>query len=451
MNLRNFHRSVFKVSIIIISLITLLIFPIRRAYSQTAQIKNLSSIVLSSVDSSGVEFVHVQIENTGIGTITNTAGEFALHITDSIYNIYPSLLLSCIGYKSKTIDILTIEKNKTFYDTIFLEPEATYLKEVIVTANKKDTLDIFIAKVIDKMRDNYINRNYYAKGFFRQVSQKGDSASRLIEAAIDIRDVGYFKRSEKIKIRVNQLRKSNDYVRYSWIKSLYKLAFGTQNDIIETYNSDLLRPDKVLTKKDGLNDFKDFRLDSIVGERENTIACISFISYRNGDSILLYHSGKLFVNLKDLAILRIEYSWTPNPNAPLPNKLFASSFYNGICRTRKVVEYQKVGSKYYPLFISVFEPIDGAIILKGNEAYKESIILLNNIDNKPDNSRIRNKEKEDRGEDVYEKEFPFNPEFWKTYNTVVINPLKDKDRFSLERKQNLNEQFNKNGYRGKKK
>lgn len=110
-----------------------------------------------------------------------------------------------------------------------------------------------------------------------------------------------------------------------------------------------------------------------------------------------------------------------------------------------------MGSKYYPLFISVFEPIDGAIILKGNEAYKESIILLNNIDNKPDNSRIRNKEKEDPEEDVYEKEFPFNPEFWKTYNTVVINPLKDKDRFSLERKQNLNEQFNKNGYRGKKK
>ena len=256
-------------------------------------------------------------------------------------------------------------------------------------------------------------------------------------------------KNTKIKIRVNQLRKSNDYVSYSWIKTLYKLTIGTPNDIIETYNSDLLRPDKELTKNKELNDFKDFKLDSIVGKGENAIACISFISYRNGDSILLYHSGRLFVNVKDLAILRVEYSWVPNPTATLPHQAFL--FYNGICRVRKVIEYQKIGLKYYPLFISVFQPIDGAITSSRKQEYKESIILINSIDDKSDNSRIRNKEKEYSDEDFYEKEFPFDPEFWKTYNMVIINPLKDKDRFSLERKQNLNEQFIKNGYRGEKK
>jgi hypothetical protein len=73
------------------------------------------------------------------------------------------------------------------------------------------------------------------------------------------------------------------------------------------------------------------------------------------------------------------------------------------------------------------------------------------INAKQHNQKIRHKEKENDDVDVYEKPFPFNPEFWQTYNMVSLNPITDKDIFSLERKQNLNDQFIKNGYRSKKK
>lgn len=419
--------------------------------AQNPKYKSFQSIVLNSTDSSAVQWAHVQITNAGIGTIANNSGEFILHVADTVYKSYPDIKFGCIGFKSKVISLFDIDQNRLQYDSIFLEPETTYLREVIVTANKKDTLDIFLLKVIAKLKRNYANTTFYCEAFFRQISQTGESASRLVEAAIDIKDNGYSKHNSRIKIRINQLRKSNDYTNYSWIKNLYNLTFGSSNDILQTYNSDLLRPNKELTKKNAFNDFKEFKLDSIIGKGVNAIASITFVSHRNGDSILLFHKTRLLINLTDLAILRIEHSWTPNPKVTLVNTSSLSAFYHGVCRVKKTIEYQKIGSRYYPLFISVFEPVDGSQFANNEQSYKESIILVNKIDAKQHNQKIRYKEKENDDVDVYEKPFPFNPEFWETYNMVSLNPITDKDIFSLERKQNLNDQFIKNGYRSKKK
>jgi len=108
--------------------------------------------------------------------------------------------------------------------------------------------------------------------------------------------------------------------------------------------------------------------------------------------------------------------------------------------------------RYFPFFISVFEPVRGAAVSRSRkQEYKESIILINNIVVKSDQSRIRNGDRENTDEDIYEKDFPYDSEFWKNYNIVIRNPLNNKDLFSLERNQNLDKQFVKNGYRSRKK
>jgi len=412
--------------------------------SQPIRIVTYKSTVLSSGDSSAIPFVHVHFENLPIGTITNSIGEFTINFNDSL--ISENIVFSCIGFKARKILLKDAIKSNTDYDSVFLDQDITVLNEVTVLESKVDTLGYLIKKVIDKIPVNYPTERFFSKGFYRQISQNGDSASRLVEAAIDIHDPGYSKPIDKVKIKIIQFRKSNDYISYSWTRSLVKMLLGTTNDLLETYRMDFLREGNVLmNNSDGKIFTYELKLDSIVGNGNERIACITFNSGLEKIS-QPYFYGHVFVNLSDFAIRRIDYSWLAHPNYSFPRQNLV--FYNGTVRFRKVIEYQKIGTKYYPLFMSVFEPISGVAGSAAKLQFKESFVLVNEVIlERSQFSRLKKKEIEKEDEDIYEQSFPYDPEFWNTYNIVVINPVKEEDRFSLEKTQRLNEQFIKNGNR----
>ena len=410
------------------------------AFGQSGKTLSMHYSILNLIDSSAVAFAHVRVDGTSIGTVSNIEGEFILHVNDSVME--QNIIISCIGYKTKSIKISDLISSA---NPIYLAVDVVFLNEVIILGSKEDTIGVFLNKVIEKVKYNYPQDDFFLQGFFRQISQNADSASRLVEAAIDIQDPGYSKNKEKIRIRVNAFRKSNDYINYSWTISLVKLFSGTVNQLIENYSIDFIRSERKLIKEKSILGYI-LRLDSIIGKDGDKIACISYNSDPNKSGP--YFIGTIFVNLADLAIVRMEYAWAAHPTFKFPRQDLV--FYQGKYRFKHRVEYQKVGSKYYPLLISVFEPVDGVTGDFNKLQYRESTILINQIfSNKKEYSKIRRRETELADTDIYEKKMPYDIEFWSTYNIVLVNPLKNKDRFSLEFEESLDTQFRKNGSKRK--
>jgi hypothetical protein len=316
------------------------------------------------------------------------------------------------------------------------------LPEAVIIASRQDTLEIFLKKVIERMPFNYPMNAYYLSGFYREISQNGDSSSRLIEAAISIQDPGYSAKERKIRIKVDQLRKSDDFIQYSWTKTLIRFLIGTENNLIKTYQTDFLRENGKLIRDGALFTY-DLRLDSILGTGNNRIAKIVFESRENVNAP--FFTGEIFVSLSDFAINRMVYSWVADPKFTFPNQDLI--FYNGKYRFIKIIEYHKgQDAKYYPFFISCFEPIAGVTGAKGKLQFRESIIMINEVlTNKSDYSKIRKREREEQDEDIYKKEFPYDAKFWEQYNIAIINPIGENQRFSLEKTESLKAQFKKNG------
>lgn len=420
-------------------LLSLVLVITSEAVAQKVHNASYYGVVFSSSDSSRLEYVHVHLEGSSVGVVTNTAGEFQIKFKDSL--LIKNLTFSCIGYKKLTLPINEVLSDKSLHDSIFLHPDTVMLPEAVIIASRQDTLDVFFKKVIDRVPFNYPMTGYYLSGFYREISQNGDSSSRLIEAAISIQHPGYSGKEENVRIRVDQLRKSDDFIQYSWTKTLLQFLFGVENNLIQTYQTDFLRR-KGLIRGGSLFTYE-LRLDSILGTGDNRVAKIGFESKDNVNAP--FFAGEIYVSLSDFAIKRMVYSWVADPKFTFPNQDLV--FYNGQYRFRKIVEYHKgADAKYYPFFISSFEPISGVTGAKGKLQFRESIIMINEVlTDKSDYSKIRRREREEEDEDIYKKEFPYDAKFWEQYNMAVINPIGENQRFSLEKKQNLKAQFQKNG------
>ncbi len=401
------------------------------------QYTRYQGVVFNGSDSSRLPFVHVHIEETSMGVSTNSAGQFQINVHDSLAN--KNIVFSCIGFENLTLPLKEAFSHERKYDSIFLHPDIFILHEVVITA-PKDTLGAFLQKVIDRIEINYPTKAYFLSGFYREISQMGDASSRLIEAAVSIQDPGYAGNDNKLRIRVDQMRKSDDFISYSWTRSLNKLMFGDKNDLIQTYRTDFLRESVNLTRNGGIFKYE-LRLDTLLGTGKNQVAKIVF--YSNEMVNAPYFMGEIYVSLSDLAIKRMSYSWVAHPKFTFGRQDLI--FYDGLYRFKKVVEYQKIGSKYYPFFISSFEPIPGVTAAKGKLQFKESTILINQVFlDKKEYSKIKRREREREGRDIYEQDFPYDANFWEEYNMVILNPIGDNQRFSLEKKDTLEKQFRKN-------
>jgi hypothetical protein len=150
-----------------------------------------------------VPFASIGIIGLPRGTSSNIDGEFSLNAP----NPY-SLRITCLGYESVTLNsadsILTIE----------LKPIATQLEEIVILYKEINPRKI-VRKAFASIPDNYNNKSFLQKFFYRQYSKTDIEYERLIEASVDIwKEAGYRKlratAGEKEAMRINQLRRSMD-------------------------------------------------------------------------------------------------------------------------------------------------------------------------------------------------------------------------------------------------
>ena len=195
--------------------------------SLLAQNTTLEGVIYSSIDSLPLEYVQISLKHSGIGTISNKAGEYQLHIKNEYLN--DTIIFQHIAYKKhKTTvkELLQLEQKK-----IYLQIAVHELSEVNIVS--QDSLRDIVKMAVKQIRKNYPNHLHCMSAYFRQTTfdEKTNKANSLIETALDIQDRGNNSSMENIKFRINEMRRSDDPNKYSFVSNMLGKLFGKNNEV----------------------------------------------------------------------------------------------------------------------------------------------------------------------------------------------------------------------------
>ncbi|NOU18628.1 MAG: hypothetical protein HOO91_13815 [Bacteroidales bacterium] len=431
------------------SIFALCLICIQTQFIYSQKTNCINGAVFQINTSEPVGYAAISIKGKSIGTAANDLGNFSFYFSDSLKN--DTLMISSLGFKTyqKPINQILNDSIKTFY----LDSTNIPIQPLFVLS-KGETAEQIVRKAIKKIKKNYPTKMYYMDAFYRELCMRDDRYARLIEAAVSIQDFGYDTDLNLAKIKINEIRKSDSYLEYDLRSKIYKKIFGETNLILNIYNSDYVRAIQNCSYtnflcKDNINrhvftlsgcNYIDKKLIYVISYRDTLWD--SKITVRTGDI-----GGNIYIQADDYAIIKFEWGFYAVNNSNqgkewyFKNKYFLS--YN--------VTYRKYDGKYYPTFIQEIKPVSTAMKTNSSDTiqgkqYVLSTLMVNNIlTRRRDFSRIKNAEKEILTKDIYEKKFPYHPDFWKSYNIVLLNPLIQSVNIDLQKNKSLEEQFKSNG------
>lgn len=374
-------------------------------------------------------YANVTIIGKAIGTTSNGNGGFEFHIPTNYSK--DTLAISFIGYKTYKISLSDL-KNPTELK-VRLEQSTFELGEVVVS-DKPYTVYSLLDDVISNYEKNYGTRPYEMDGFYREIRQTNKKYGYLIEAACRIYKEDY---KTPYNVSLEKIRSN---------ASAKEFSVRTDENFLET----ILVNDYVSNPVMGF--FKRYnKKDKYV--IEDTTSMDNHFVYVVSKGNLPYEKETLYINAKDLAILRydIENKYGPDGNNQ-PKRKIGKNLIGRYHYLNMVNIFTKINGTYYPSYIrSRFEHDEYNELKKITE--KRSVLMRELIINKVNSdspSKIGSKTemKSIKLDDQLQK---YDAEFWKNYNVLTRTPLQDEILKDLEKNGALEEQFNKQTENSKKK
>ncbi|WP_296619533.1 carboxypeptidase-like regulatory domain-containing protein [Marivirga sp.] len=399
--------------------------------------QQISGTLFSEADSTTIPFANIHIKGTTLGTHSNEEGLFSFKF--QMRDTDDTVVNSSIGYEDLELLVSNLISQESDY---YLIPEKGMLKEVLVKPTN-DTLSAIVGRAIKRIPFNYPRRAFLLKGFYREMVVKNKNYVRLLEAAVSVQDNGFDVPYSRLKIRLDELKKSEDYIDYSFYKEIYKLLFGgDENNLYKSFEFDFIRAynseDKYRFLVGIYNRF-DFELDSVIQSNNELIYVLNFYSptFHIGG---LQTSGKTYINANDFGIVKLEYNHYFIPVEDSDEIRFKNQedlFLNNIYR-QSVVTYRKIGRKYYLSYIKWKKPVKGAWQTETEDGesavqfYDAAFYVTDVKTRRRDFRRIRNKETIAIDQDLFKVKKPYNEDFWNNFNSVIIDPKLEKAKADIE-------------------
>lgn len=111
---------------------------------------------------------------------------------------------------------------------------------------------------------------------------RNNSYVRLLEAAVSVQDKGFDLPYSKLKIRLDELKKSEDYIDYSFFEKVYKYIMGgDENNLYKSFDFDFIRGYNTEENYQYLNGYYnrfDFELDSVIQSDYGAIYVLKYYS-----------------------------------------------------------------------------------------------------------------------------------------------------------------------------
>ena len=331
-------------------------------------------IVVDSETKEPIPFAHVVIDD--IVTLTNLDGQFVIS-TESTSKM---LQVSVMGYEVTSQD-LTDQKD---YYSISLQPSVVDLEEVTILSGK-----LLMDKVFNRFHLNYDMNRQHMVAYYKEDLHGSDSLYYLAEGIVDI----YVPPN----IEMNNVLVSPIRTRKKVFKPLADNLVLLKGNASDMSQSSIWREDSFLSLKNRGNYEYVYSGTSKIGDRE--VFIIEF-EPRNSKGNT---SGKIFVEDKSFAVLKLEY---------LPD-VEASNFWDRVAWTEEY--YEKDG--LYQLFRVSF---NGSWYGITKEYIYDALLVVNEVDSMTEFPSVDTYMDEN---DLFfhEAEDNFSEEFWAGYNYIKLD------------------------------
>jgi hypothetical protein len=396
-----------------------------------------------------IPYAHVYLKQSGIGVVTNMEGEFRLVVEESL--LPDTLVVSCLGYNSYWLTVSAAQQLE-----LQLVPQEYLLSVVTVTApplqEQIDSARLILEHAIGRIRRLYPNHAHFYKAFYRETSASAFQKQylQLLEAAVHIQGFRAGAATERLRLEVLQLRRSEDGRTFSAWDKVWGLVFGDRNELYDLYNSNMVytiarnyngsgRMSRHFAEK------HDVYLQGHTYQDSTRIFIIGYHTpYSQG---FPYYEGRIWVRADDWAIVKITEAHKENPHKKVSWSTHATY------PPQRTYEFRKQGSRYYLAYAEKREMQNlehgksesGEYVLTKWEYNSRMLMVSEVLSSRSEYDRIRNKSK--LAEDSYlrDMEFPYDSQFWESYNAVKLNPLDSQLKEDLEKATTLEKQFKKNG------
>lgn len=414
-----------------------------------------------------IESASIYVQNTTIGTVSNSDGKFVLQIPKEFEN--DTLIVSSIGYKSFKSVVSEFDESTDIY----LEEDIASLDEIVLIAETRpETANEIVLRALEKLRQNLPEGPYIQKGFLRHKERNKKEFKWLIESAITLYDSSFQSGAkDNLKINIDQNRKSYDLrdvdsllTYYSYLKNYTNnrnlRAKNLRRDTIQT--SSLVKAIKWNdTRVNGLENLfkgklnllrnsaetqslfgKDilenhhFELDTILVDNDRKLYKLKIKN--STDFVGLntkgifnegYHpSGWLYVYYDNYAVKKIEYQLTAASDA---QKQRSKTLFGTQTNHKLVITYMEYQDKMYPNYI-YYETPKLVNVGKATEPVRKIDEQAQNTDERyyytvqeilfseiiVDPKKVDLALEQSWDPDIFSPK-PYDKEFWKRYNVLL--------------------------------
>lgn len=261
-------------------------------------------VVLDQNNKNELALADISLTNSNISTITNREGEFSIKIPENLIN--ERLIISFLGYKQQEIKLSELNKNEA---EIFLQPAATMLASVDIV-RPKNAYDL-VKKTLALKDKNYLTKNTYMIGFYRETIKKRNRNASLAEAIVSINKQPYTNHKSD-KITLIKSRKQTNYNR------LDTLALKLQGGPFGSLYSDMIKYPEYVFNSETIK-YYDFSFERSTEKNGRMVYVVSFKQNSKYTMPLFY--GKLYIDAQTYALTSADY------NLNVENKSEAASYF----------------------------------------------------------------------------------------------------------------------------
>jgi len=296
----------------------------------------ISGKVTSELSGEPISRASISINNKGIGTGTNDAGQFILLIPQDNFN--DTLSISCIGFDSKRIPVAGLKNDQVL--NISLSKSTIELMEVTITHYNAVKI---LQKAIARIPENNINQPHMLRGFYRMYTFKNDAPLQLSEAVFDVFNFGYGDKRADLFRLIKARNEKN-------IRDFSSLEFGQKPNTI--FEQDIVNhlPACGFLNEEGL-ERHEYEVDGIVNINGQDAFELVFKEKR-GETKDTYR-GVMYIDTKTYAFISFDYCLSPGGlKTPAKNNFVLKSLIGiggvGLNMTgdRMRVNYQQVNNKW---------------------------------------------------------------------------------------------------------
>jgi hypothetical protein len=247
--------------------------------------------VLDKNTQNPVVFANIQLEESNVGVVTNSDGDFIIKVPSDKSN--QKLSITHLGYKNTEVDLTQLNKSMNI---IYLEAAVFPIEEVKIRTS--DAEELLRAAIRNKSL-NYSNDPIMMTSFYRETIKQNKNYVAVAEAVIDIYKAPYYKTSETDRSKIYKGRKSQDVKKMDTV--IIKMQGGPYTSLL----LDIVKnPGDILSQE--LFEFYDYKIEGLNYINDRQAYVISFKQKESVNEPL--YEGKIYLDYENLAITGIDFN-----------------------------------------------------------------------------------------------------------------------------------------------